>query len=207
MIVATSLLATALVTLAQLFAISTKTNLGSRNTTYATVLAQQKIEELRALTWGFDLQGLPISDTTSDTSVSPEQPNGGSGLAPSPKTALNENTPGYVDYIDQFGNKLGGGAQPPGNTVYMVSPDRRFVRSDSGLTVRCARTAPPIIAHSAGSRRGQDCNSGIGSSSAPAPKTHWPRRGRGQAFISRPPDSTQKRQKVHRNRRTVRNSG
>jgi type II secretory pathway pseudopilin PulG len=118
-IVATSLLATALVTLAQLFAISTKTNLGSRNTTYATVLAQQKIEELRALTWGFDLQGLPISDTTSDTAVSPEQPNGGSGLAPSPKTALNENTPGYVDYVDQFGKKLGGGAQPPANTVYM----------------------------------------------------------------------------------------
>jgi len=118
-IVATSLLATALVTLAQLFAISTKTNLSSRNTTYATVLAQQKVEELRALTWGFDLQGLPISDTTSDTAVSPEQPNGGSGLAPSPKTALNENTPGYVDYIDQFGNKLGGGAQPPANAIYM----------------------------------------------------------------------------------------
>jgi len=118
-IVATSLLATALVTLAQLFAISTKTNLSSRNTTYATVLAQQKVEELRSLTWGFDLQGLPISDTTSDTAVSPEQPHGGSGLAPSPKTALNENTPGYVDYIDQFGNKLGGGAQPPANAIYM----------------------------------------------------------------------------------------
>ena len=36
--------------------------MASRNTTYAAVLAEQKIEELRALAWGFDTQGLPISD-------------------------------------------------------------------------------------------------------------------------------------------------
>ena len=56
--VATGLLATAIVTLAQLFALSTQTNMASRNTTYASVLAEQKIEELRALAWGFDTQGL-----------------------------------------------------------------------------------------------------------------------------------------------------
>ena len=57
-------MATAIVTLAELFALSTRTNVSSRNTTYAAVLAEQKMEELRSLVWGFDTQGLPISDIT-----------------------------------------------------------------------------------------------------------------------------------------------
>lgn len=118
-LVASGLLASALIALAQLFAISTATNLSSRNTTYATVLAEQKLEELRALTWGFDREGLPVTDTTTNTAVNPETTTGGTGLTPSPSTALNENTSGYVDYIDQFGNKVGtGGTSPPGSAVY-----------------------------------------------------------------------------------------
>ena len=118
MLVATGIMAASLVTLAQLFGLSMRSNLAARSTTYATVLAQQKVEELRALTWGFDTQGLPISDTSSNTAASPESPNGGTGLSPSPGTALNENTPGFVDYIDQFGNKLGGGSTAPQNAIY-----------------------------------------------------------------------------------------
>ena len=118
-LIATLLLATALTTLAQMFALSTHTNMNARNTTYTAVLAQQKLEELRSLTWGFDTQGLPISDTSSNTAVSPETPNGGTGLAPSPGGSLGANTDGYVDYIGATGNKLGGGAAPPANTVYV----------------------------------------------------------------------------------------
>jgi hypothetical protein len=117
-LVATGLLATAVVSLAQLFALSTRSNIGARNIGYTSILAEQKVEELRALSWGFDSQGLPTSDITTDTSVSPEIPTGGTGLSPSPPTALQENTPGYVDYIDQFGNKLGGGSNPPDGAVY-----------------------------------------------------------------------------------------
>ena len=102
--VATAMLATALVSLAQLFALSTRSNIGSRNMTYAAVLAQQKIEELRSLAWGFDQVGLPISDFSTDTTVTPEQPLGGTGLSPGPglggNGTLQANTPGYVDYID-----------------------------------------------------------------------------------------------------------
>ena len=116
--VATGLLVTALVTLAQLFVISTRSNIGSHNTTYASVLAQQKLEELRALDWGYDTQGLPLSDTTTNTTVSPETPNGGTGLSPSPSTTLQQNTAGWVDYVDSFGNKLGTGATPPDKTIY-----------------------------------------------------------------------------------------
>ena len=118
-LVASGLLTTAVITLAQLFVISTRTNLGARNTTYAAVLAEQKLEELRALTWGFDMQGLPLSDTTSNTAVAPESPVGGVGLTPSPQEALQRNTPGYVDFVDQFGNKLSASSsEPPAGTVY-----------------------------------------------------------------------------------------
>jgi type II secretory pathway pseudopilin PulG len=118
-IIAMGLMATALVTLAQLFGLSTRSNLGSRNTTYAAVLAEQKVEELRALTWGFDSAGLPLSDMTTNTAVSPETPEGGRGLDPSPLAALQENTDGYVDYVDNYGNKVGtGGTEPPEAAVY-----------------------------------------------------------------------------------------
>ena len=118
-LVATGLLAAAVVTLAQLFAVSTRANLGARNVSYASILAEQKVEELRALTWGFDSQGLPISDTTTDTTVSPETATGGAGLSPSPANALRENTAEYVDFIDAFGNKVGtGGTTAPDQAVY-----------------------------------------------------------------------------------------
>ena len=124
--VATALLASSLVSLAQLFAMSTKSNIGSRNTTYAAVLAQQKLEELRSLAWGFDQNGLPISDITTNTTITPEDPNSGTGLSPSPQTSLGENTTGWVDFIDSFGNKLGTGSNPTASAIYtrrwMVSP-------------------------------------------------------------------------------------
>lgn len=117
-LVASGLLVTAVVTLAQLFGASTRSNLAARHTTYAAVLAEQKVEELRGLTWGFDTLGLPVTDTTTDTAVTPETSTGGTGLSPSPASALQENTPGYVDYVDGFGNKLGTGAQPPADAIW-----------------------------------------------------------------------------------------
>ena len=117
-IVASGILATALVALGQLFAIATTSNVSSKSTTFATVLAEQKLEELRALSWGFDTSGLPVTDTTTDTASPTDETTGGTGLTPSPDSALQENTDGYVDYIDQFGNKLGGGTTPPAGTIY-----------------------------------------------------------------------------------------
>ena len=118
-IVAIGLLTTAIVTLAQLFAVSTRSNVSSRNTTYAAVLAEQKMEELRALTWGFDSAGLPVTDITTNTAVNPETPTGGTGLAPSPTASLQANTPGYVDYVDGVGNKVGtGDATPPDGAIW-----------------------------------------------------------------------------------------
>ena len=47
-LVAVGLMTTAVATLARLFVLSVETNLTSRHRTYAAVLAQQKLEELRA---------------------------------------------------------------------------------------------------------------------------------------------------------------
>jgi type II secretory pathway pseudopilin PulG len=118
-LVATAILATALVSLAQLFAISTKTNAVAKNSTFATVLAEQKIEQLRGLTWGFDTLGLPITDSNTDTTVSPEVATGGKGLSPSPTNTLQAGTDGYVDYLDRNGASLGGGTAIPANAAYI----------------------------------------------------------------------------------------
>lgn len=118
-IVATAILAVALTSVAQLFAISIKANAVARNGGMTMILAVQKMEQLRSLTWGYDGSGLPISDLTTDSSVSPEQPAAGKGLSPSPADALRQSTNGYVDHVDSNGNLLGGGTIPPAGTAYL----------------------------------------------------------------------------------------
>jgi prepilin-type N-terminal cleavage/methylation domain-containing protein len=118
-LVATTIMTVALSSLAQLFLISTKANQSARITTGASVLAQQKMEQLRGLTWGFDTIGLPLSDTTSDLTVVPEQPTGGPGLTPSPDRTLRRNVDGYCDFLDERGTPVGSGTNPPPGTVYI----------------------------------------------------------------------------------------
>jgi hypothetical protein len=117
--VATMLLATALVTTAQLMLVATRSNMAAQRTTFASTLAREKMEQLRGLTWGFDDLGLPINDFTTDLTVDPPAAAGGTGLTPSPGDSLASNMTGYVDYLDRFGATLGGGAAPPANTVYV----------------------------------------------------------------------------------------
>ena len=116
---ATALLATALLSMAQLMAIAIGHNVNSQRTTFAATLAQEKMEQLRGLTWGFDELGLPVSDFTSNIAVDPALPTTGVGLQPSPSSVLAANSDGYVDYLDRFGGSLGGGTQIPPDTVYV----------------------------------------------------------------------------------------
>jgi len=112
-LVAAALLATALLAAAELLTHSVRTGVGVKSSTYAAVLAGRKVEELRALTLAFDQNGLPVTDLTTNTAVTPEAAVGGTGLTPSPDGTLTENTPGYVDYVDEFGRKVGGGVRTP----------------------------------------------------------------------------------------------
>lgn len=105
---------------AQLFAVSIRATHAARNQTSTTVLAAQKLEQLRSLTWGFDETGtgLPVSDTTTNLSVDP--PTGsGSGLNPSPPNTLNQNVAGYVDFLDARGQWVGTGTTPPDGATYV----------------------------------------------------------------------------------------
>ena len=53
---------------AQLFAATGRSNLTARGVTSTTAMAEQKMEQIRSLTWGFDLagQGLPLTDTSTN---------------------------------------------------------------------------------------------------------------------------------------------
>lgn len=105
---------------AQLFAVSTRANYVARGQTSTTAMAEQKMEQLRALTWGFDSegQGLPLSDTSSNLAVEPPTQTG-AGLNPSPSDALEVNTAGYVDYLDAHGTWVGTGSTPPGSAAFI----------------------------------------------------------------------------------------
>jgi type II secretory pathway pseudopilin PulG len=118
-LVATGLLASALIALAQLFAIATTTNAAARNSTITMMLAEQKIEQLRGLQYTFDRNGLPVQDTETDLAVYPPLATGGKGLSPHTDNTLQVNTDGYVDYLDNWGRTLGGGTVIPDNTAYI----------------------------------------------------------------------------------------
>jgi prepilin-type N-terminal cleavage/methylation domain-containing protein len=117
-LVAVVILVTGLIAVAELFIISTNANRAARRVTSTAVLAQQKIEQLRGLTWGFDDFGLPISDYSTDVTVTPPTSSGGVGLQPSPADTLAKATTGYVDYLDAFGAWVGTGASPPAGALY-----------------------------------------------------------------------------------------
>jgi len=118
-LVAAAILMTGLIAVAQMFVTSTNQNMDARRVTTTAVLAQQKIEQLRALAWGFDEFGLPVSDFSSNITVTPPASSGGVGLQASPDFSLFTSVPGYVDYLDAYGNWVGTGATPPANALYV----------------------------------------------------------------------------------------
>jgi hypothetical protein len=117
-LVASAIFITGITALASLFVLSIQANRLARETTFTMVLAQQKMEQLRGLQWGFDVLDLPLSDTTTDVSVVPFT-NGGAGLSPSPAGSLQQNIAGCVDYLDGYGDWVGSGATVPKGTVYV----------------------------------------------------------------------------------------
>lgn len=117
-LVAAAIVATGTSVLAALFILAIEVNRTARAATFATVLAQQKMEQLRGLTWGYDVLGGPASDLTTDISVVPFTA-AGPGLSPSPPDTLLRNTAGYVDFVDGAGNWIGTGTSVPGGAVYV----------------------------------------------------------------------------------------
>ena len=124
--VATTILAVALVSLADLLAYATRANMGSRDTTRAVILAEQKMEQLKALQWAMDDGGGGVSDGSSNVAAvttsgqcAAVATGTAAGLTPSPAGALATNTDGYVDYVDAHGCGLGGGPVPPAGSTFI----------------------------------------------------------------------------------------
>ena len=103
-LIATTILTVTLVALAQLVALSVTATTAAKETTMATVLGMEKMEQLRSLTWGFDASGLPVDDPR---------------LAASPSDALVRNITGFCDFVDADGQPLGDTAAPPPGAVYV----------------------------------------------------------------------------------------
>lgn len=104
---------------AQMFGLAIRSTQAARYQTSTTVLASQKLEQLRSLTWGFDnASGLPVSDTSTNLAVEPPT-SGMLGLNPSPANTLRVSTPGYVDYLDARGIWVGTGPTPPPTALFV----------------------------------------------------------------------------------------
>jgi len=117
--IATGLLAGAVAFLGQMFAISVASHSSARPGTFAAVLAAQKLEQLRGLTWSVGTLGEPLSDLSTNLALPVQSPAGGRGLSHSPPDSLETNVEGYVDYVDQFGRILGGGPIVPDRAVFI----------------------------------------------------------------------------------------
>jgi prepilin-type N-terminal cleavage/methylation domain-containing protein len=87
-LVATALLCSAVAGLAHLGVLAAAQSAAVQRDGLALALAQDKLEELRALSWSFDAAGARQSDPA---------------LGVSPPDALSTDTAGFVDFLDRFG--------------------------------------------------------------------------------------------------------
>jgi type II secretory pathway pseudopilin PulG len=106
-----------------LLAMTIRANHRARIHTMATMLAAQKMEELRSLSWTHISTSAPAlsmssSDLTTDLSNDPATDDG-PGLLRSPNGTLTSNVDGYVDYLDATGRWIGRGSFVPAAAVYI----------------------------------------------------------------------------------------
>ena len=103
---------------------STRAIASAGTQTTALWLAQQKLEQLCALEWRIDSDGVRTSDRATSVAHDPMR-NGGPGLLASPPSALDVNTPGYVDFVGADGIWRGDAGPPAGSAFvrrWSISP-------------------------------------------------------------------------------------
>ena len=147
-LIAALVLTSGVVTMAHLFSVATASNLAARRSTVAAILAQQKLEQLGALTFGYDAAGLPLTDTATDTTRTPPAA-GGTGLQASPPSTLQQNTAGFVDHVGSDGRVIDGGVQAPAESVFTRrwSVEPASTSPDSALVIQVLVTTTGREAH------------------------------------------------------------
>jgi hypothetical protein len=89
---------------------------GVRST--AAVVAVQKMERLRSLSWQVDADGNIVSDERTNLAEDPPTADG-TGMGPSPAGSLEQNVMGFVDYVDGHARWCGTGTHPPACAAYI----------------------------------------------------------------------------------------
>ena len=112
-LVATAILVTVTTGVAGLLTWSTRAVAIAGTQTTAVWLAQQKLEQLAALEWSVDEEGLVRSDESTSVAVDPMRASG-PGLRASPDSAIDVNTPEYMDFTGADGSWRGSAAPRPG---------------------------------------------------------------------------------------------
>jgi prepilin-type N-terminal cleavage/methylation domain-containing protein len=103
----------------QIFVYTGRSTVVAREITLGGILAAQKLEQLRSLTFLYDEGGAPVGDEMADLAFDPERASGGAGLGVSPADALTRNVMGYCDFLDGRGGSLGGGTAAPSGTAFV----------------------------------------------------------------------------------------
>lgn len=116
--IAAGLLASLAAGVTQVLGLAVRASHAARVRTLSTILAAQKMEQLRSLTWTCAPGGDALSDTSTDLSSDPSSDTG-PGLRPSPSGTLEANVPFYVDYLDAAGRWVGRGPSPPAAAAYV----------------------------------------------------------------------------------------
>jgi type II secretory pathway pseudopilin PulG len=112
-LVATAILVTVTTGVAGLLTWSTRAVAVAGTETTAVWLAQQKLEQLAALEWSVDENGLVRSDERTSVAVDPMRASG-RGLRASPASAADADTPEYMDFTAADGSWRGTAAPRPG---------------------------------------------------------------------------------------------
>jgi type II secretory pathway pseudopilin PulG len=155
-LIASALLIAVSAGVGHLMGVATVRGRDARLQTSTALLAASRLEQLRALSWGyqpgFQVGKLARSDNATDLSTAWPAQNG-PGLSSSPPGTLSANAPPYVDYLDARGQWVGTGAVPPPAAVFIrrwavrplpADPTRTLILSVLVTTVvqEAARAAP-----------------------------------------------------------------
>ncbi len=111
----------------------------ARARTIVTMVAAEKMEQLRSLAWTHVTTtgpaiSLSYSDVTTDLSNDPATDDG-PGLLTSPAGTLTSNVTGYVDFLDGNGRWIGRGPSAPPPAVYVRRWAVRPLASDPDNTL------------------------------------------------------------------------
>ena len=138
-LIAAGLIATIAAGASILISMAWRASRQARARTIVTMVAAEKMEQLRSLAWTHVTTigpaiSLSYSDVTTDLSNEPATDDG-PGLLTSPPGTLTSSITGYVDYLDGNGRWVGNGRSAPPPAVYVRRWSVRPLASDPDNTL------------------------------------------------------------------------